>query len=165
MRFLRKLRLRFGWLLRRSKGETDLSDERQDYIERQTGAPPGLWALASAGQERGLRDVGGIEQVKEECRDARGTLWIENTLQDGCYAWRTLCRDRGFTAAAICTLALGIGANTAIFDVIKGTTPCPFSAVEYHAFDGTLWQGQIQNTVSPPCSSDFAWPGHSACLP
>src|SRR5712691_7457245 len=120
MRFLRKLRLRFSWLLRRSKGETDLSDELQDYIERQTELHLGYGLSPQQARNAALRDVGGIEQVKEECRDARGTLWIENTLQDGRYAWRTLCRDRGFTAAAICTLALGIGANTAIFDVING---------------------------------------------
>ena len=128
MRLFRTLRLRLSWLLRRSKGETDLNDELQDYLARQTELYLGRGLPPQKARSAALRDVGGLEQVKEECRDARGTHWIETTLQDVRYAWRTLFRDLGFTAAAVCTLALGIGANTAIFDVINGVIlrPLPY---------------------------------------
>src|SRR5215472_1936107 len=108
MRFLRKLRLRLGWLFQRSQAETDLNDELQDYLARQTELYLGHGLSPEQARHAALRDVGGMEQVKEGCRDASGTRWIESALQDVRYAWRTLCRDFGFTAAAICTLALGI---------------------------------------------------------
>ena len=63
-------------------------------------------------------EFGSMDAVKEECRSARGTIWLESTLQDIRFALRTLRKSSAFTFAAICTLALGIGANTAIFQLL-----------------------------------------------
>ncbi|HXA07124.1 MAG TPA: ABC transporter permease [Bryobacteraceae bacterium] len=63
-------------------------------------------------------EFGSMDAVKEECRSARGTIWLESTLQDIRFALRTLRKSSAFTFAAICTLALGIGANTAIFELL-----------------------------------------------
>src|SRR5579863_1412073 len=105
-------------LWRRGELETQLDRELHFHlIER-------MAALRRDGLSEGeasrvaMQELGGLEQVKEACRDARGTLWMESTLHDCRYAVRTLRKTPVFTVAAILTLALGIGANTAIFQLI-----------------------------------------------
>jgi len=75
---------------------------------------------------------GGLEQIKEECRDARGTRWLLDLWQDFRFALRTLRQKPGFAAVAILTLALGIGATTVMFTVIDGVLlkPLPYPEPE-----------------------------------
>src|ERR1700758_2012743 len=75
-------------------------------------------------------DLGGPEQVKEQCRDARGTRWLEDLLQDFRYALRTLRQRSGFAAVAILTLALGTGATTIMFTVINSVLLRPLAFPE-----------------------------------
>ena len=117
---LRSLSFRLSALFRHRAEETELNDELRFHLERQ-GEKYKLSGMTEDEARRRARLVfGGHEQVKEDIREARGTSFVENARQDLRYAIRQLRGNPTFSIVIILTLALSIGANSAIFSVIDG---------------------------------------------
>jgi len=110
--------LRLRSLLRRRQVEQDLEDEIRYHIERRTEEEIARGASAEQARCAALRAMDGLEQRKEECRDMRRTQFIEQLLRDVRYAWRSLLKNPAFAAVTLLSLALGIGANTAMFSLV-----------------------------------------------
>ena len=124
MKFLRRL---FA-LVRRDRIERELNAELQFHIERETEENIRRGMNLTDARQAAQRSFGGVEQTKEECRDARQMRWLETLWQDLRYGVRVLWRNPGYTITVILTLAAGVGINTAIFSIIYGVLlrPLPY---------------------------------------
>ena len=105
-------------LRRRDRAEDELDAELRDHVERQVADYVRAGMPAREARRRARLEFGGLDQVKELCRDARGARWIEDISRDLRYACRRLARDRSLAALAITTLGLGIGLNVAVFAMV-----------------------------------------------
>ena len=161
---LRVLYSRIGGLFSGRRPAQEFERELESHLAMlieenlRRGMPP-------AEAERAARiRLGGLTQLKETNRELRGLPFIETFLQDARYAWRMLRKNPGFTAVAVLTLALGIGANTAIFSVVYAVLlkPLPYAHPEQlvTAFQANTEEGVPEDGVSYPNFEEWRAQNH-----
>ena len=115
-------------LASRKKLERDMAAELQAHLEMQEAANRAAGMSSQEAHYAALRQFGGVDQIKENARDQRSWVWIEQLGKDFLLAARTLRKNRGFSVVAVATLAVGIGATATFFSVIYGMLrdPLPY---------------------------------------
>jgi putative ABC transport system permease protein len=118
MTLLHRLASVLGWLFHRKRAEQGLDDELQAFIDMSAAEKMRDGLPADQARRLAVLELGGLEQAKERVRTYRHGGWLDEVGPDVRYAFRTFVRNPGFTVIVVLTLALGIGANTAIFSLI-----------------------------------------------
>src|SRR5882724_5934355 len=128
MRLIRMLLMRARALWRTDAVDRELAEEMRAHLEQLTQEHVARGMTVEEAREAARRTFGPVTQLVEESRDARGVMWIANGWQDMRYGVRLMTRAPGLAAAAILTVALGIGATTAMFSVVYGVVlqPLPY---------------------------------------
>ncbi|MEX2272748.1 MAG: ABC transporter permease [Vicinamibacterales bacterium] len=145
-RVVRVALLRLRSLAGRSRVEEELDEELRDHLDAAIHELTARGLTPSAARTEALRALGGLEAVKEECRDRRRVGLVENTARDLAYGARILRRTPGFTLVAVLSLALGIGANAAIFQLLDAVRLRALPVA--HPFDLAIVE--IANRGFPP---------------
>src|SRR5262245_47278777 len=125
------LKMRWRALFRKKRMEQELDEEMGYHLETVIEQKIAAGMNPQEARLEALRDFGGVERMKEQCRDARGLRLLNELKQDLRYGLRMLAKNPGFTAIVVFTLALGIGVNTALFTIFNiQTRPLPISNPE-----------------------------------
>ena len=162
MAWYHELASALGALFGRGRQDHEMDEELRFHIEMETrrnieaGLPP------DEARRQATRDFGGVERYKEDVRDERGTSWFYDGWRDIGFAARSLRRRAGFAAIATLTLALGIGATTTLFGVVKQVllTPLPYGNPDRIAVVWSAWKGFDQTWLSYD-----EWEGWKARIP
>ncbi len=159
MQWFQRIQRRIEGMLQKRKLDADMAEEMRSHIEMRTRENIEAGMPADEARYAAIRQFGWVDNIQETCREQRGVTWLEHLVQDLRYGARMLRKNPGFTAVAVLTLALGIGANTAIFSIINGVLlkPLPYPQPDRLV---TLWElaperGIEQERVSGPNYLDW----------
>jgi predicted permease len=149
-------------LFRRRRQENEMDEEIRFHLEMETQRYVHLGLTERDAQRHARRDFGGVERHKEDVRDARGANWFFDAWSDVRFALRSLRQRPGLTAAATVTLALGVGATSAVFGVLKSVllTPLPYASPDHVVVVWSAWKGFDQTWLSYD-----EWEGWKARVP
>src|SRR5580698_1245639 len=175
MEWLRIVMSRCAALFRAKKLDADLDEELRAHIELAAEENIRRGMTAEEARMEALRVFGGVTQTREAYRVQRGVPWMETLVWDARYGLRQLLRDRGFTLTVMVTLALAIGANTAIFSVVNALLleSLPYAHPErmgtifmrvegakpideMHAIDGAQWE-TLRDNVPSLIAAAYGW--------
>jgi len=153
------VRLRLRSLFQRSRVEAELAAELRFHLDQQIEENIAAGMSPEEARHAAHRVFGGVAQIQERCREMRGNRWLEQLFQDLGYALRTFRRSPAFTLVAVLSLALGIGANTAIFGLINALLlrelpvqePSRLAAVGDPTRVGSMSTGNVRNDL-------MSWP-------
>lgn len=134
-------------LVRRRKYEEELEKELRFHLDQHTNDLIAKGYSPEEARRQARLALGGPEQVKEDCRDARGTRWLEDLLQDLRYGVRILAKRPGFTLVAALALGLGIGVNTAILSAVNGFVLRPLPAEKPEELVTPFWGRKMDRQV------------------
>ena len=145
MSVLRALLARLAGLFDRRRADAELQEELESHLAMHVAENIRRGMTPEAARRDALIASGGIEIAREAVGARRGVPWIESTIADVRYAWRALVHSRAYTGLAAVTLALGIGASTAMFSVVDGVLlrPLPYSQPDRLVALSTLSEGAV----------------------
>src|SRR5688572_16778278 len=146
-------------VFRRKSLNTDIDDELRFHVEMQAAQLADAGVRSDEARRRALVVFGGVERYAEECRDTRGVRWLDETRQDVRVGLRSLRGAPSFTFVVLATLALGVGATTAVFSVVYGILlrPLPYAAPEQvvMVWENDRISGTDHEAASVPDYFDF----------
>lgn len=161
MRWHHRLLLRLRSLVRKSQADRELDEEIRFHLQQQIDEYISRGMTLEEARYAALRSLGGMQQIKEECREARYVNFVENSVQDLRFGFRILRRNPGFSTLTILCLTIGIGATAAVSSWIEGVLFRPFPAVAHQermvAITGTEAGGFDKGWLGC-CYTDLSWP-------